>query len=198
MKTLALLYPGCIEFEIMLACEIMNQKFPIDVVTPDGLDHRGSNGMVFKASRSIAGANPNDYKAALIPGGDPGILIGNERLNNLLECLNANGAILAAICAGPIVLEQAGLLNGQKIAHGYKGPQLKFLSENGFFKETHLTDRAIIVNGNIVTARPDSFIDFAVEVAVLSGTVDPEKATFWKQYYRGSPWGSNQASEGVG
>lgn len=36
MKTMALLYPGCIEFEIQLACEILNRKSPVNVVTPDG------------------------------------------------------------------------------------------------------------------------------------------------------------------
>lgn len=29
MKTLVLFYTGCIEFEVMLACELVNSKYPI-------------------------------------------------------------------------------------------------------------------------------------------------------------------------
>lgn len=100
MKTLALFYPGCIEFEVMLACEILNSKFPVDIITPDGADHFGSNGMTFRASGSIKSADPSTYKIALVPGGDPSILIGNDELSQLLPSLHVHGAIIGAICRG--------------------------------------------------------------------------------------------------
>ena len=59
MKTMALFYPGCIEFEIMLACELLNSKYPVEIVTPDGHDHVGSNGMKFKATHSLASIVPS-------------------------------------------------------------------------------------------------------------------------------------------
>lgn len=187
MKTLVLFYDGCIEFEVMLACEILNPHFPVEIITPQGLDHIGSNGMTFKAIGSLSSVDPIDYRVFLIPGGDPGILIGNSELSQLLQNLNNSGAVLGAICAGPIVLEQAGLLNNKRIAHGYKNPQLQYLTERGFFKETNLTEEAVIVEGNIITARPDSFIDFAVEAAIAAGAIDSSKRHFWKDYYRGKP-----------
>lgn len=185
MKTMALFYPGCIEFEIMLACELLNSKYPVEIVTPDGHDHVGSNGMKFKATHSLASIVPSQYKVALFPGGDPGVMIGNQQLNNIIQDLNSAGAILGAICAGPILLEQAGVLNNRKIAHGYKGSQLQWILENGFFKNTELTNESTIIEDNIVTARPDAFIDFAVEVAALSGAIEKSKSSFWKQYYKG-------------
>jgi 4-methyl-5(b-hydroxyethyl)-thiazole monophosphate biosynthesis len=187
MKTMALFYPGCIEFEVMLACEILNPRFPVEVVTPDGKDHIGSNGITLKAVTSIHELDKTHYKVALIPGGNPDVLIGNAILSQRLRELHENGAILAAICAGPVLLEQAGLLAGQRIAHGYKGSQLTFLNDNGFFKNTILTDEAVVVENNIITARPDSFIDFAVDIAVLAGVFPASKAEFWKHYYRGRP-----------
>jgi 4-methyl-5(b-hydroxyethyl)-thiazole monophosphate biosynthesis len=187
MKTMAIFYSGCIEFEIMLACEMLNSKYSVSVITPEGDDHTGSNGMVFKSSGSFESVNLSEYKIILVPGGDPGILIGNTKLNHLIQQANANGAILGAICAGPVVLEQAGVLKGRKIAHGYKGSQLQFLNDNGFFKNTILTEEAFIVEDNIVTARPDSFIDFAVEIAGLAGSIPESQIPFWKEYYRGHP-----------
>jgi 4-methyl-5(b-hydroxyethyl)-thiazole monophosphate biosynthesis len=187
MKTLALLYPGCIEFEILLACEILNHKFPVEVVTPDGKNHLGSNGMNIVAHKSLKDVDPRDYKVALVPGGDPGVMIGSDELNQVLTKMNSQGSILGAICAGPVLLEQARLLDGLKVSHGYAGPQKEWLLEKGFFKQTELCDEAISINGNIVTSRPDSFIDFAVEIASLAGALEPHRKTFWKEYYRGLP-----------
>ena len=102
---------------------------------------------------------------------------------------NIIGAILGAICAGPILLEQAGLLSNRRIAHGYKGAQLQWLLDQGHFKNTVLTDEATIIEENIVTARPDSFVDFAVEVAALSNAIESTKKSFWKEYYKGRPNG---------
>jgi putative intracellular protease/amidase len=189
MKTMVLFYPGCIEFEVMLACEILNSKYPVEVITPNGSDHVGSNGMTIKATRSLSAVNPSDYKVALFPGGDPSELIGNVQLNVVIQKLNIIGAILGAICAGPILLEQAGLLSNRRIAHGYKGAQLQCLLDQGHFKNTVLTDEATIIEENIVTARPDSFVDFAVEVAALSNAIESTKKSFWKEYYKGRPNG---------
>jgi 4-methyl-5(b-hydroxyethyl)-thiazole monophosphate biosynthesis len=187
MKTLAIFYPGCVEFEVLLACEILNKDFPVEIATPDGKDHLGSNGMVFKASKSFESVIPSEYKAILVPGGDPGSVIGNQRLSQIIKECYLNNSVLGAICAGPIVLEQAGILKNQRIAHGYKGRQLQFIQENGFFNETQLTNEPFIVGDRIVTARADSFIDFAVEVARLVGSVSDSRAAIWKNYYKGNP-----------
>lgn len=53
-KTLAIFYPGCIEFETMLTCEIINKDLPVEVATP---------------------------------GGDPGSVIGNQRLSEVLSVI---------------------------------------------------------------------------------------------------------------
>ncbi|MGE3759494.1 MAG: DJ-1/PfpI family protein [Pseudobdellovibrionaceae bacterium] len=76
MKTMVLFYPGCIEFEVMLACEILNSKYPVEIVTPEGEDHIGSNGMSFRAAKPLSAVNASEYKIALFPGGDLGILNG--------------------------------------------------------------------------------------------------------------------------
>lgn len=185
MKSLVVLYPGCIEFEIMLACEILNKRFPIEIATSNGSDHQGSNGMTFKSNMSFEDVDPLKYRAILCPGGDPGSIIGNQQLNQILQMSYGNKTILAAICAGPLLLEQAGLLNGRRIAHGYAGAQKDWLLSQGYFKNTILTDERYVIDENIVTARPDSYIDFAIEVAMLTDCVTRDRGESLKNYYKG-------------
>lgn len=185
MNTLAILYPGCIEFEIMLACELLNKKFPIEVATPDGKDHHGSNGMIIKSQMSFADVDVAEYKVILCPGGDPAIVIGNQKLNQIIQDGFKNNAVIGAICAGPVMLEQAGLLNGRKIAHGYAGPQKDWLLSKGFFKNTVLTDENCIVDDNIITARPYFYIDFAIEIAIAANCLEIKQGESLKNYYKG-------------
>src|SRR5206468_3943199 len=48
-KTLVVLYPGCISYEVQLAAELLHPHMPVEVATPDGADHAGSNGMRVRA-----------------------------------------------------------------------------------------------------------------------------------------------------
>jgi putative intracellular protease/amidase len=175
LKTLALLYPGCIEFEILLAAQFLHKKFPVQVITPDGTDHVGANGMTIRAHGSPENVDTAEIRAVLLPGGDPASLVGNCRLNRLLQDLHSRGAILGAICAGPLLLDQAGLLSGKRIAHGYDEPRLNFLAERGFFQNVDLSGDPLVVEGNIVTARPEAFAAFAVEMGVLAGAIPAER-----------------------
>jgi putative intracellular protease/amidase len=185
MRTLCLLYPGTIEFEVMLACELVHKTFPVEIATPDGSDHQGSNGMIIKAHHSYDDVQIEDYKLVLVPGGNPDSVVELRSLRELLQKSYHHGCIIGAICAGPVLLERAGLLKGRRIAHGYKDRQMTFFKKQGVFADTVLTDEAIIVDGTIVTAKPNAFIDFAVEVARLSGAVEESRSEALKRYYRG-------------
>lgn len=65
--------------------------------------------------------------------------------------------LVTAICAGPIVLEKAGILSG-KNATSYPGFEEEMASAN------YQTDR-VVVDENIITARgPAIATDFALEI----------------------------------
>ncbi len=162
-----------------------HKQFPVDVATPDGKDHFGSSGLTIKSTLSFSDLIVAKYKTVLIPGGDPAAVIGNQNLKNIIKLAHSQKSILAAICAGPVVLEQASILDGKKIAYGYEGPQKEWLLSNGFFKKTELTNEPYIVDDNIITARPDHFIDFAIEVGILAGCIYRERADYLKKYYSG-------------
>jgi len=166
-KALAFFYPGCIPAEITYACEKLQTIMEVENMTLDGNDHISENDKIIKANHSLETFNLHEadkYCCLLIPGGDPGICIGNQKLNLLVQRFHNLKILCAAICAGPILLDQAGLLKGQRIAHGYKGSQLDFVLNHGFFQDVELTNEMLVSNENIITARPEAYKEFAEEI----------------------------------
>ena len=174
-KTLVLLYPGCIANEVFYACEKIQPDFPVEVMTLDGSDHLATNGMIIKAQKALNTfqlTETSNYQILLVPGGDPALCIGLEKLNQLISKFHQENSICAAICAGPILLDQAGILAGKSIAHGYKGKQLEFVLERGFFKNAHLAGLPVQISKNIITAKAEAFTLFADEIVKLSKTLN--------------------------
>jgi hypothetical protein len=68
MHATAILYPGCIEFEIMLAIELIGRTFEVRPATPDGADHRGAGGIEWRAGCSYAALDTSAVVCVLIPG----------------------------------------------------------------------------------------------------------------------------------
>ena len=186
LKTLICLYPGCIEFEVYLAAQLLSQSFPSEVATPNGEDHKSSVGIKVRADLSFENIQIQKYKVVLIPGGDPGSLLGNLQISKLLKEAHEAKLIIGAICAGPFLLAQAGILKGKTIAHGYQEEQLEFLKP--YFKDVKLTENLVYRDGHIVTAKPNGFIDFALEIALLAGVItDSKKVGELRSYYQGAP-----------
>jgi putative intracellular protease/amidase/8-oxo-dGTP pyrophosphatase MutT (NUDIX family) len=179
-----ILYPGCISFEISLAAELLSQKYQILNATPDGHDLIDSSGLPLKAQLSYKQVNLKKSRAILVPGGDPKSLILNKEIDRILVEADKSGLIVAGICAGPSVLAKAGILKGRKIAHGYGKEQLEFLKE--IFKDAKLTDDLFVIDGNIITAKPEAHIDFAIEIGCRLDVVDASKSGRLKEYYRGT------------
>jgi putative intracellular protease/amidase len=182
-RTLVVLYPGCIAYEVMLACEILNAKLPVDVITPNGEDHHSSNGMVIRATAAYGGVDMCRYEVVLVPGGDTYDVLENVQLMRLLQALDAQGAILGAICAGPILLGKAGVLRGRRFTHGMGELFPELLAP--LWQTGQYVDDPVVIDGQLITAKPHAHIDFGVELARLARAIVAEDAAQLKRYYKG-------------
>ena len=92
------------------------------------------------------------------PGGLPGAtnLRVIQRLLKLSEHA-PNNKLTAAICAGPIVLEEAGIIEGRKVT-SYPGFEDQL--SGGIYQE-----EGVVRDGNIITARgPALAVYFAIKI----------------------------------
>lgn len=105
-----------------------------------------------------------DFDMLLMPGGQPGTnnLLADPRIHALIKRLQQQGKYLAAICAAPMVLAAAGVLDGKR-ATSYPGA----LNATQYPLIT-LVDEAIVVDGQILTSRgPGTAMDFALMLIAL-------------------------------
>jgi putative intracellular protease/amidase len=179
---LVLLYPGCVAYEVMLAVELLARRMPVQVATPDGAEVR-SAGIRFAGDVTYRDIRADDVRVALVPGGDCEAVLENADLHGALREIHRRGALIGAICAGPLLLARAGLLAGKRFTHGFKDLHQDFLVP--FWRGAHFTDRLVERDVNLVTAKYEGHIDFAVELCLATGE-DPADAERWRLAYRGT------------
>ena len=123
----------------------------------------GSHAIQVQANRVFDG-NLSEYDMIVLPGGMPGSahLRDNESLISELQKCNQGGKKLAAICAAPIALNRAGLLEGKNFTC-YDGVQEQ-IADGHYHKET------VVVDGNIITSRgPATALTFAYHLVETLG-----------------------------
>jgi protease I len=105
--------------------------------------------------KTLDDANVSDYDAAIIPGGswNPDSLRADPKVLSFVQKAAEAGTIVAAICHGPWVLSDAGLLKGKRSTAWWSmRPDL----ENA--GATYL-DEPLVVDGKIVTSRAPIDLD---------------------------------------
>lgn len=134
----------------------------------------GSHGMTVTADLSEEKALSGQPEAVVLPGGLPGAtnLDASRTVQTLLERTAAQGGVLAAICAAPLVLGHKGLLQGKR-ATCYPG----------FESELHgatPVPQAAVTDGSVITGNgPGALFPFAL--ALVEKLVSPEKAAQLKE-----------------
>ncbi|MBC2732219.1 DJ-1 family glyoxalase III [Thiobacillus sp.] len=165
-KVLVPLADGCEELEAVTIIDLL-RRAGIEVVSA------GLNPGVVKASRGVQlvpdmtldGALQDDYDMVVLPGGMPGAahLKEDARILRLLKDMAAAGKYTAAICAAPMVLAEAGVLEGRQ-ATSYPG----FLDA---LPGVTVSTAAVVQDGKVLTSRgPGTAMDFALAlIETLAG-----------------------------
>jgi len=127
----------------------------------------GSRGIRVQPDAALDEALSQDYDLIALPGGLPGAdhLRDDARIQALLKDMAAAGKYTAAICAAPMALAQAGLLDGKR-ATAYPG-----VLESLNLADTRASGEAVVVDGRVVTSRgPGTAMDFALAlIEILVG-----------------------------
>lgn len=161
-KVLIPLAQGCEELEAVTIIDLL-RRAEIQVITA-GLDEQpilASRGTCLIADTTLDQVSNDDFDMVVLPGGLPGAdyLDEDPRIHEILKRTVDNDKYIAAICAAPKVLANAGLLDNKK-ATAYPGV-LDALKNNTF----EVTNAAVQQDGKVITSRgPGTAMDFALEI----------------------------------
>ncbi|EAH9416664.1 DJ-1 family protein [Campylobacter lari] len=124
----------------------------------DELLVQGANGICIKADVSLSSVDQENLDAIALAGGFEGMmnLKNNQAIIKIIQDLHAKKKIVAAICASPMVLAKAGVINGEFSC--YPGCEVDI--------EGTRVKKAVVVNENVITAAgPATAILFGLELA---------------------------------
>ncbi|MFZ9932334.1 MAG: DJ-1 family glyoxalase III [Chthoniobacterales bacterium] len=116
-RVLCLLADGVEEMELVAPVDVLRRAGAEVVMAAvgDGIHVAGRNGIVLHADAMLSATDPGGFDLLLIPGGAAvAVLRQDGRAAALAKNFAAAGKPVAAICAGPLVLEDAGLLEGKR------------------------------------------------------------------------------------
>jgi len=129
----------------------------------------GSHGVSITADTVIG--EDDKFNGIVLPGGIPGStnLKKDTRIIKLIQKINEAGGITAAICAAPIVLAEAGVLQGKNYTcyPGYENE----------IKTGNFTSEPVTVDGEVITGKGAACaLPFALKlVEILKGKDTADK-----------------------
>ena len=115
MQAYIILSPGFEEVEAVTVIDILRRAGigATTVSLNENAAVMGSHGIVVMADRVLGELDETPADALVLPGGMKGVenMLSSKALLSLVEKYHASGAVIAAVCAAPLVLDKLGILD---------------------------------------------------------------------------------------
>ena len=164
---------GTEELEALAPVDVLRRGgVEVQTVGVTGKTVRLSHGVLMHCDAFIDEIAPDEEKidAVILPGGMPGTinLENSAKVHRIIELVDEKGGLLCAICAAPSILGHRHLLEGRR-ATAFPG------FEKDLYGALVCTDKAVVRDGNIITARgAGAAMEFALDI--LAALTSSEKA----------------------
>ncbi|UCH31567.1 MAG: DJ-1/PfpI family protein [Candidatus Bathyarchaeota archaeon] len=162
-RALVFLAPGFEEIEACTIIDVLrrcNIRVIIAGLAPGFVE--GSHGIKFDTDRTVAENRMEDIDAVICPGGGLGTenLRKNQKVLDIVKTAFESNKLVAAICAAPAVLSDAGILR-HKICTIYPGMESELVKGGG-----KPSMDIVVVDDNIITSKgPATALPFALAIA---------------------------------
>ncbi len=157
-KALVPIADGSEEMEAVIIVDVLRRAgWEVALVGLGRKAVTASRGVRLVADAEWHEIDPADFDLLILPGGMDGMnaMRGDEGVLEAVRCFHQSDRIVAAICAAPLVLQAAGILNGKRATcHPAVREQLTC---------TRRLDDRVVKDGAIITSQaPGTAMEFAL------------------------------------
>lgn len=169
LNTYILIYEGFAQFEVVLAGYFLKTRGSIVTIGINDNSVTSGEGFITLPHTTLDQVNYKNIDLFIIPGGDLKVLTGNKKLYTLLNKLANADKKIAAICSGPLHLAKCGILDNKKFTTTLS------LKEHECFNSNNFQNKNVVVDGNIITAKANGYVDFALELGTVMNIYENEE-----------------------
>lgn len=163
-KYAVMLYPDVSLQEITCLTSALTVWFgeSVDYIASENKEYRSEEGLRILPTKTTAEANITDYDCVILPGTiNPLPALFDDTLIDFLRSGANTTAVFAAISSSPALLSKAGILDGKKFTAGYF---MQMVDTFSFIEKENFIHRAVVEDGNVITAIGMFFREFAEAV----------------------------------
>ncbi len=158
MQTCVLLAPGFEEIEAITVLDVLRRaQIDVKAIGIESNTISGSHQITLHADGILRDVASEAWQMIVLPGGMPGArnLQQSALVQSMLKQQVASERWVAAICAGPIALASAGLLEGKQATC--------FPGFEGELHGARVIQKPVVIDGHVVTAQgPGLALNFAL------------------------------------
>lgn len=171
MKTYVFLYDGFANFEVAVAAMLLRKRGDVLTLAATKEPVVSEEGFTFLPDRSLDETSAEDMDVLVFPGGAVRPHSQDPRLIALVRAANERDVLIGAICAGPLFLADAGILEGRRCTSAF-GPahELRAAFADADHRDAFFTVR----DDNIVTAIGSAYVEFAIVLGHASGIFESD------------------------
>jgi len=159
-KIVVPLAKGFEELEAVAVIDVMRRAgLEVVIAGVDGEYVEGAHGIVLQSDVKIESVVADDFDMIVLPGGLDGteILAKDTRVQNLIKAMGEKNKMMGAICAAPVALHKAGVLEGRYTCY----PSI----EEQIGVENYVADEKVVIHSNVITSRgPGTAICFGLAI----------------------------------
>lgn len=164
IKVLIPLAEGVEEMEAVIAIDVL-RRAGFTVVTA-GLQAgpvTASRGVRLIPDTTLEAVSALDFDALVLPGGKGVTLLKQDaRVLAAVRALHERGRWVCAVCAAPLVLQEAGILGGRRVTC--------FPGVAGQLTATTRVDERVVVDGTLITSQgAGTSLEFALAIVREAG-----------------------------
>jgi putative intracellular protease/amidase len=176
MNIAVYLYDGYFETELCIPTMLFSKENLFTIASEQEIV-KCMDGRRLMIDRQVREVKAEEIDVLIIPGGK---IIPKEDIFELIRACEKRGVIMGGICGGVDYFAYAGILENRRFTSYYEANKIyDHLPESG-----EMTGSMYESDRKVVSAKPEAYLEFALELFQLAGLLKPEAINNYNEWFK--------------